>query len=129
MARYPSVEDITEINAKVISEIKVKKADKHIILSKEKIETVLKATKNRKGGIYDKAVVLLKGLMQKHPFASGNRRTAFVTVENFLLHNGEKPKVNKDANASVMQGIREDHYSDEEIKFWLQGGDIREFKR
>jgi prophage maintenance system killer protein len=68
-------------------------------------------------------------LIQAHPFASGNRRTAFVVVENFILHNGERPKVNKDASASVLQGIREDYYNDDEIKKWLKGGTIREFKR
>ncbi|MBS3133560.1 Fic family protein [Candidatus Woesearchaeota archaeon] len=72
---------------------------------------------------------MLKGLVQTHPFASGNRRTAFAVVENFLIYNGEKTKVNKSSNPKIMQGIRENYYSYEEIKNWLKGDEIREFQR
>ncbi len=129
MALYPSVYDIISVNEKVIKEVKVRKADKHAVLGKEKIEKALEAAKRRRGDAYDKAVVLFRGLIQAHPFASGNRRNAFVVVENFLLYNREKPKVNKDASASVLQGIREDYYGDDEIRRWLKGRKIREFRR
>src|SRR3989338_10207061 len=129
MVQYPTVEDIISLNAKVISEIKVKKAYRHEVLSEHKISKVLEGVQNEKGDLYDKAVVLFKGLIQNHPFGSGNRRTAFVAVENFLLYNGENPKVNKDENASILQGIREGYYPDAEIKNWLKGGKIHEFKR
>ena len=48
----------------------------------------------------------------------------------FLLENnqrffvGDEPK-----QARVMQGIREEYYSHEEIKEWLKNGKIREFRR
>ena len=32
-------------------------------------------------------------------------------------------------NPKVLQGVRESYYSDKEIKDWLMGGEIREFKR
>jgi death-on-curing family protein len=129
MINYPSVGEIISTNEKVLEEIRIRKSDHHDVLGEEKIERVLAATRKKKGDVYDKAVVLLKGLAQSHPFASGNRRTAFVSVENFLLYNGKKPKVNKDTRATVMQGIREGYYSDKEIRRWLEGGDIHEFKR
>ncbi len=129
MTLYPSTEDIISVNEEVLKEIKVRKADAHKVLSRVKIDKVLESVKCSKGDLYDKAAVMLKDLIQAHPFASGNRRTAFVVVQNFLLYNSEKPKVNKDSNARIMQGIREGYYTHDEIKNWLEGGDIREFKR
>lgn len=79
---------------------------------------------------YDKATCLLKNLIQKHPFASGNRRTAFSVTERFLINNNFEIKISNEAiNAATLTGIREGYYSDEEIKEWLKTGRIREFKR
>lgn len=73
---------------------------------------------------------MLKQLIQKHPFASGNRRTAFIVIKDFLVSNGFKFGVKDDPRyARVMQGIRENFYSDSEIKEWLKNGKIRKFER
>lgn len=72
----------------------------------------------------------MKGLIQKHPFASGNRRTAFVVAEDFLLNNRAKFGVgNNPHQARIMTGIREGFYTHDEIKDWLKHGKIRAFKR
>ena len=82
------------------------------------------------GNIYDKAVILLKGLIQKHPFASGNRRTAFIVTKDFIISNNEKFKIKDDPKyAKVMLGIREGYYQDKEIMGWIKDGKIRQFKR
>ena len=129
MIKYPSVEDIIYANEKILKEIKAKKADEHKILSKYKIGKVVEEVADVGGDIYDKAVFLLKSLVQSHPFASGNRRTAFLVARNFLFYNGAKTPVKDEENAYILQGIREDYYQDLEIKEWLMKGDIREFKR
>ena len=73
---------------------------------------------------------MLKGLVQGHAFASGNRRTAFIATKYFLTTNKAKISVGDEPeNAKVMLGIREQQYSDSEIKEWLKHGKIREFKR
>src|SRR3989344_605858 len=127
---YPTTEKIVEYNILVLSIIKTKKADKPSVLSKSKLMTVIMDSKHIDGDAYDKAVVLLKGLVQKHPFASGNRRTAFIVVKSFLLENGETFKIKDDPSlAKTMLGIREGYYSDADIKDWLKHGTIREFKR
>lgn len=83
-----------------------------------------------KGDIYDKATCLIKGLIQKHLFASGNRRTAFIVVKDFLIQNHESFNIPDDpAYAKIMQGIRENFYSHTEIKEWIKHGKIKEFKR
>ena len=73
--------------------------------------------------------ILALGII-KIPFASGNRRTAFITVKDFLLMNKAKFRVKDDpAYAKIMTGIRESFYSIEEIKEWLKNGKIKEFRR
>jgi len=72
----------------------------------------------------------MKELIKSHAFASGNRRTAFVVVKYFLLENKGKFKIEDDpSNAKVMQGIRENHYSNDEIKEWIKNGKIKKFQR
>ena len=127
---YPPIEKIIEYNFIVLNIIKVKKADKSEVLSKQKLLDIVKGCKNLKGDVYDKAAFLLKELIQQHPFASGNRRTAFVVTKYFVLKNKGKFKIKDDPKqARTMLGIRESYYSDEEIREWIKNGKIRKFER
>jgi|SRR3989344_6336170 len=127
---YPSIEKIVEYNILALELIKVKKADSPKVLSTVKIIEVIKECQNNQGDIYDKAVILLKGLVQKHPFASGNRRTAFIVTKEFVLSNNQKFKIEDDPNyARALQGVRENYYTDEEIKEWIKNGKIKKFTR
>lgn len=127
--KYPTADEIIEINMHILRQIKEKKADKHGLVDsgKGRIEGVLGEVISSNGDIYDKAVILLRELVKKHPFLSGSRRTAFIVAENFLKINGEEPSIHHDEK--ILQGVREGFYSSNEIKSWLKGGDIREFKR
>ena len=87
MVKYPSVEKIIELNLLALSMIRAKKADQACVLSRGKLSQALEESKNFEGDIYDKAVILLKGIVQKHAFASGNRRTAFLAAKYFLMAN------------------------------------------
>ena len=46
-----------------------------------------------------------------------------------LVNIGKAPLINAKKSVNVLQGIRERYYKDSEIKKWLNGGNIREFKR
>lgn len=128
--KYPNPEDVIEFNKLILKEIKVKKADKPELLSYKALVESINACEKAKGDIYDKATCLLRNLIQKHPFASGNRRTAFAVTERFLIDNDTKPTIsNEEANAKILKGIRKSYYSDEEIKNWLKTGKIRKFER
>ncbi len=130
MVDYPSPEKIVEFNLLALSVIKIKKSDSAKVLSRTKILDVIDSCKSLEGDLYDKAVVLLKGIIQGHPFASGNRRTAFIITKYFLVMNNRNLGIKDNPeNARVMLGIREDYYSDGEIKEWLKNGKIKEFKR
>ena len=127
---YPSAEKIIEYNKVFLKEIKVKKADQPKVLSYLKIKDIIEECKNLKGSIYDKSAILLKGLIQKHPFTSGNRRTALFTALTFLKKNNVDTKIKDDPkHAKILTGIREDFYTHKEISNWLENGKIKEFKR
>lgn len=130
MVKYLTPERIIENNLLILNILKVKKADKPLVLNYSKIKEIIDECKTLKGDIHDKAVVLFIGLIRKHPFASGNRRTAFITVKEFLILNAAKFCIKEDPeNAKVMTGIREGFYTYEEIKGWLKDGKIRRFER
>lgn len=72
-----------------------------------------------------KAVYLLKNTINKHPFASGNRRTAFIITKHFLLLNELEFNIKDEPEyAKIMTGIRENYYADDEIKNWIKHGQI-----
>jgi len=127
---YPSAERIAEYNILVLSAIRSKKSDKAEVLSSRKLSEIVEGCKVFDGDIYGKATYLMKSLIQKHPFASGNRRTAFVAAKDFLLNNKAHFGITDDPSYSrVMIGIREGFYTDAEITEWIRNGTIREFGR
>ena len=127
---YPTADKIIELNALALTLLKVKKADSHKLLSRQKLSDSLHKCESYNGDIFDKAVVLLQELVQSHAFASGNRRTAFIATKYFLGLNKKKLKITDNPDhAKIMQGIRENYYQHSEMKEWLQHGKIREFKR
>lgn len=127
---YPTNEEIINYNRYVLEKIKVKKADSPKVLSELKLTEIISKCKNLKGDIYDKASILLQGLVQGHVFASGNRRTALFITIKFLLDNKVKPMIKNDAKyAKVLTGIREGFYNRIQIKDWLKNGKIQKFHR
>ena len=127
---YPTVENIVENNVLAVNLIRAKKADRAEVLSRGRLEKIVVECQVVQGDAFEKVAFLLKALVRAHAFASGNRRTAFITAKEFLLQNGEKLKISDDPRfAKVMTGIREGSYSDDEIREWLEHGKIREFRR
>ncbi len=70
---------------------------------------------------------MLTGLLRTHPFARGNRRTAYLAAKGFLEMNEEKIEIEHDP--AILQGIRQEFYTRSEIRIWLEGHEIRKFKR
>jgi prophage maintenance system killer protein len=110
-----------------LREIRAKEADQHRVLSRQNIEDAVRSTTEAEGDVYDKAATLLSELVRGHAFASGVRRTAFTATISFLKTNGANPRV---VHApKVLMGIRERFYSQDEVKDWLKGNEIRKFAR
>lgn len=91
------------------------------------MDRILTSVRETEGDLYDKAMALMVGLIRGHPFASGNRRTAFVATSLFLEQNGEKMSVEHDPK--ILQGIREGFYTTAEVKSWLKGNAVKRFAR
>ncbi len=124
---YPTIDELVELNRRVLGEIRVKKADRHQVLSPSGLEHLMRLVEEQAGGVYEKSVTLLTVLVRTHPFASGNRRTAYLATMSFLRMNGRTATVQHDPR--VLQGIREEFYTRDEIKAWLKGYEIKEFRR
>ena len=127
---YPTVEKVVEYNLLALSLIPAKKADKSELLNRQRLILIIEACENMDGDVYEKAVRLFKGLITMHPFASGNRRTAFIVTKEFLQQNGAKFEIKDDPQQSkAMTGVREGYYTDQEIKEWIKHGKIKDFRR
>lgn len=128
--RYITKVKLKEYNALAITMFETKKADQSKVLSHLKLSGAIDRCKKTQGDLYDKAAVLLKELTKAHAFARGNRRTAFIATKNFVKQNKGKFKIRDDpTNANVLTGIREDYYTDYEIKEWIKNGKIKNFRR
>lgn len=125
--RYLTVDEIIEVNQRVLKEVRVKKADSHRVASHTKLEDVIRNVQGEKGDVYRKASALLIQLTKAHAFDSGNRRTAYAAAKLFLEANGKE--LNIKVEPKVLTGIREGFYETREVVEWLKGHGIRPFVR
>lgn len=84
-----------------------------------KIAKVLEEVESEAGDIYEKAAVLLIGIVKGHPFESGNRRTAYAAAANFLESNGFQAANTYDVE--VVKGIRSGTHKKADVASWLKG--------
>ncbi len=124
---YPTKEAILTVN-EVVNIMSNRKADQHKLLkSADFIDKVIEKTKQVDGDLYDKAALLLHDLVTTHGFASGNKRTGFITTLWFLNKNGGKVRV-KNFNKAERIIKNKKVFEPEEIAIWLRTGDIDETK-
>jgi len=127
---YLSAEEVIKFNILALEILRVKKKDRHQVLSRLKLDSALDECKSLDGNIYEKAAALMSALIVAHAFASGNRRTAFISTKQFVSRNKGKFSIPDDANyAPIMQGIREGRYPNNKISEWIKYGKIIERKR
>ena len=127
---YPTVEEIQYNNTIAIEMFRRSKHDQAKTISVAYIQKIIDSIKLDPSDIYDKAATFLFELTRIHAFESGNKRTAFLTTKKFVITNGEKFKIpDKESNVKIMIGIRENYYTQKEIKEWIKHGKIKAFKR
>ncbi len=127
---YPTVEEIQYNNVIAIEMFRRSKHDQAKTISVSYIQKVIDLVKGEPGDIYDKAATLLFELTRIHAFESGNKRTAFLTTKKFVITNGERFRIpDKESNVRIMIGIRENYYTQKEIKEWIKHGKIKTFTR
>ena len=127
---YPTIDEIQYHNTIAIEMFRKSKSDQAKTISVSYIQKAIDKTKKNPGDIYDKAARLLIELTRMHAFESGNKRTAFLSTKKFVLKNEGKFNIPDTINnVKVMIGIRENYYSQNEIKEWIMNGKIKKFER
>jgi len=127
---YPTVDEIQYYNTIAIEMFRKSKSDQAKTISVSYIQKTIDKTKKNLGDVYDKAARLLIELTRIHAFESGNKRTAFLSTKKFVLKNEGKFNIPDTIdNVKVMIGIRENYYSQNEIKEWIMNGKIKIFER
>ncbi len=94
--KFLTKDKVIEINILALTIFDEKKADQPKVLSHSKLMDVLDGCESHDGDVHDKAVFLMKNLIKSHPFASGNRRTAFLAAKKFILMNKSKFRIKDD---------------------------------
>lgn len=124
---YPTKETIIFTN-EIINIMSNRKADQHKLLRQESfIEKIIDSVKNTDGDVQDKAAAMLHGLISTHGFASGNKRTGFITTVRFLKKNGGRVRIKNFNKAErIITNIR--IFEPKEIAIWLRTGDIDDTK-
>lgn len=120
---YPTVGEVIENNKIVLELHKAKKADKHQLLgTRFQLQEIIDKSKRKSGDIFAKASVLLQELTIKHIFASGNRRTAFITAVDFISKNSSTIPLKWDSKEDIemFKKIRYRQISEEELAKWLK---------
>ncbi len=60
------------------------------------------------------------GIAKNHPFNDGNKRTAFVVIELFLILNNHELTANDEACVLIMLQVAAGDVSEEELTIWIK---------
>lgn len=66
-----------------------------------------------------KAAFLLHGLVTRHPFINGNKRTAFEVVETFLELSGHVLRATRDEAYAFLSDVASGKVSQEQAEDWI----------
>ena len=69
--------------------------------------------------IFEKASILLLGIIQNHPFLDGNKRIGYFVFRAFLLSQGYDLKANEDEKYDFVIKIAKGDFSYSDILKWL----------
>jgi prophage maintenance system killer protein len=116
---YPSIEDSIEANKIAVTVYKAVKKECFGLLSQTKIIEAINYAKNKKGDVKIKASALLLGFSDKHPFSSGNRRTGYLLMNQFLGKNaGYMIAKKREFVDDLFKKIRREIVKEENIADW-----------
>ncbi len=63
-------------------------------------------------------------LCQNHPFADGNKRTAWATMRRFLFANGYLLRVSTDEAVSIMLDVAAGNLSKRDLAEWIEKNSV-----
>lgn len=119
---YLSVEDLVYINRRLI-EIQTPNEPigvlNHNNLSSSQSRPSTIRYYEQTDDMYRLSAVLIESLIQNHPFANANKRTAIMAGYIFLLLNGYELTAPGDEVVTIAEGLARKEYSAEDMENWL----------
>ena len=113
---YLSVDDLTEINRLLIE---LQTPDEPVgVLSVDNLSSS-QARYEQTNDMFVLASVLIESLIQNHPFANANKRTAMMAGYVFLLLNGYELTAPGDEIVEMAEGLACKTYTREDLENWL----------
>ena len=118
---YPNAEDAKKANKIAVEKFRATKAEKNKLESPIKLESAILKCQKKKGNVEKKAVCLLKSISDAHPFASANRRSAYILMNEFLWKNkGYMIAKKKEYTSQLFKELRRRDVKDKEILDWYK---------
>ncbi|MDO8650003.1 MAG: type II toxin-antitoxin system death-on-curing family toxin [Candidatus Berkelbacteria bacterium] len=122
MATYVSIGQVLAIHAILIENFGGSDGVRDIGL----VESALARPQAAFGGydayptLFEKAAVLMQGLIKNHGFIDGNKRTGTAVMSIFIKLNGHKLHVTDTELENLAVGVAEDKLNFEELTTWLK---------
>lgn len=118
---YPSIEDAKKANKFAVDRYRATKGEKFEVSSHPKIRQAIRKCRRKKGNIEQKAAYLLIGFSDLHPFASANRRTGYILMNQFLIKNaGYVIAKRKKYTTQLFKEMRRRNVKEKEILKWYK---------
>lgn len=118
---YPTIEDAKKANKSVIDRFRATKAERFQVLSESKLNRAILGCKKKRGSAERKAIYLLKNISNEHPFASANRRTSYILMNEFLWKNkGYMIAKKKEYTSQLFKELRRRDVKEKEILDWYK---------
>jgi death-on-curing protein len=118
--RFPTADAIVDLHAEILA-----KTGGHAgVLNLGTVESAVERARwgpfPRPPDLFDRAAFLLRGVCQDHPFADGNKRTAFEATDLFLRLNGRRLLAKPAATVAFMLAVAQADLSLEDVAAWLR---------
>ncbi len=120
-SRLPTPEEILVTHEEIEEQYNMKYTGTRVAAPKLKLRRILRETAKH-DGVYTRAAFLLRKLITAHYFEDGNKRTAWVTIREYLQKHDETPAERGEDSGKVLRRIR--RFDVEEIEIWLETGEI-----
>ena len=75
---------------------------------------------HRDTSLFTLAAAYVHGLLRNHPFADGNKRTAFVIGGIFLERNGQVLKALEEESVAMVVGLASKTLPEQDFSLWLE---------
>lgn len=117
--RIPTAEEVLELHDAILA---TSGGEPGILVRGAVVSAVERATWGPFPGddLAGRAALLLRGIAVDHPFADGNKRTAFETADAFLRLNGAFLAASQEAIVAFMLEVAQGEHDVEGIATWIR---------